>query len=203
MRLKESDLGRRVVACAKARIAPVAYKSLIELLKKASRKLKAYNRLETRYRKEGKDFPKPLGDIPARFLEREKRRRIFTSADECSLKDNSFDHEKEVRIVIILGEEACNERILELQEVIDKGPEHQEVIKTVLRSLGNIKTFQPPEREFIDCPENFIETVAIDPRCPAHKEKFIRNWFEGHGVEVVKSNCFGYLSKLFDVYPSR
>lgn len=202
MRLKESDSGKSIVICANARIAPVTYQSLTYLLKKVSRRFKAYSRLGTRYQKEGKDFPSRPGKIPALFFEREKHRRIFTSGDACLLKDISFDHEKEIRIVIRLGEETCHEQTLKLKEFIDPSHPYHILIKGDLNLFGNIKTANVPKKEFISCPDDFIEAVTIDPRCPAHKEAFMRNWFEGHGIQVIKSDCFGYLPKMFHVYPS-
>jgi len=202
-KLERQDINRNIALCAEAHITPVTYRPLVELLSKTSRRLKAYRRLEHRYINEGKTFPTLHTDIPANYYKRKMQRRIITSARSCSLKDHSFEHEKEVRVTIRLGETKCDARLLELKASIGISDEHNDDVKSILSCLSNIKTVHIPEKEYIECPNNLIETVAIDPRCPPHKEAFMRRWFEEHGIAVVKSHCFGYLPTLFDVYPSR
>jgi len=49
----------------------------------------------------------------------------------------------------------------------------------------------------------FVTEVTIDPRCPQHKEQFMRNYFEDLGIRVVESNCFGHAAGHFVVTPRR
>lgn len=202
LRLREEDLNKSVVVCVEARIAPVDYKSLDVLSSRVQRRLKAFRRIKDRYLREGKELPKP-GSIPPKYFERKKQRQIIKSLKMFSLKDNSFEHEKEVRIVVRLGEEPCDEELLALQGFIETEHPYHSLIKSDLALFGSVKNCNLQEKEFVNCPNDFIENIAIDPRCPAHKEDFMRNWFQDHGIKVVKSNCFGYIPDSFDVFPSK
>lgn len=60
---------------------------------------------------------------------------------------------------------------------------------------------QTPEREFIDCPTDPMQTIAVNPRCPPHEAHFISAWFRKRGIRVINSTCFGYLPDSFSAFP--
>jgi hypothetical protein len=200
--LTENELGDRKIISVEGRIAPVTYASLQELTKKASRRLKAYRRIDERYKRKGIEKPK-LDKIDKRYFERQQQRRLKELSLTCNLKDNSFKHEDEVRLAIRLAETVCDKHILELKGIYDPAHKHHITLKDDLRleEYGLNETM--PERELIDCPDDLIKSVAIDPRCPQHKAEFIRGWFQEKNIPVVDSTCFGYIADSFHVYPDK
>ena len=69
-----------------------------------------------------------------------------------------------------------------------------------MQQFGEVTSLHTPEFDFAPCPADFIESVAIDPRCPPHKSDFMRRWFEQRGIRVVQSKCFGYLADDLDLF---
>jgi hypothetical protein len=201
-RISETELGKRVVVAIAGRIAPVTYVSLAQIAAKASRRAKARIALSNRYRKKGQPMP-TINYSDSSYWQRDQQRRFVELQASCSLKDISFQHEQEIRLTVRLGEEQCTPSVLKEQEYLDPSHPHRATLKFLLSTWGFISQIEIPEREFVLCPEDLIESVALDPRCPPHKAAFIRNWFEGHGVNVVQSTCFGYLPASFDVFPDK
>lgn len=199
-RLTDSDLGNRVVVAVDGHIAPVNYTSLSGIARRVTRRVKAYRRLTSRYAEQGKLQPKPTQIDPS-FYKREEQRRLTDLRATCRLKDISFQHEAEVRLSIRLGEEVCTSQILENRGRLDPSHKYHVVLKDQLRAWSFISSIALPPREFAPCAVDLIDTVAIDPRCPAHKATFIRNWFVEHGITVVESESFGYLPDSLEVYP--
>lgn len=201
-RINETDLGKRIVVAISGRLAPVTYVSLAQIAAKVTRRAKARVALSDRYRKKGQPMP-TISYSDSNYWQREQQRRFVELQNSCSLKDVSFQHEQEIRLTVRLGEEHCRPSVLKDQELLDPLHPHRAALKSMLGSWGFVLEVEIPEREFVTCPEDLIESVALDPRCPPHKAAFIRNWFEGYGVPVVQSTCFGYLPNSFDVFPEK
>jgi hypothetical protein len=201
-RLAASDLGNRVVVAVEGHIAPVQYTDLSWIARKVTRRVKAHRRLALRYTKQGKPLPQ-LNQIDPRFYEREQQRRLTDTKTTCRLKDISFQHEAEVRLSVRLGEEVCSPDMLKDRILLDPSHQYHMAMKDRLRAWGFVSSAPLPSREFAPYEGDLIDTVAIDPRCPDHKATFIRQWFMDHGIPVVESKSFGYLSDSFDVYPER
>jgi hypothetical protein len=200
-RLENKDIDRRVVVATSAKITPVIYDELARITKRVSRRREAMRRIEERYSAKGKKLPK-IGEVNPRYFVREEQRRLNVRSS-CVLKDKSFEHENEVRLIVGLGEETCTERVLEEQALWDPNHEYHRIAQEFLKYWGFVSTAKLPEREFAPCQQDLVESVAIDPRCPLHKAEFMRNWFELNGINVVDSKCFGYLPSSFQVFPPR
>ena len=119
----------------------------------------------------------------------------------CNLKDSSFDHEAEIRLAVRLGQASLYERLLQSKNFMDKNHEYHNTFIFDIEAFSLLNQDLTPPREFITCPEDLIESVAIDPRCPIHKADFMRQWFKSHNIKVVTSSCFGYLPDTFNTYP--
>lgn len=197
-RLAESDIDKRVVASMSGRIASVTYASLMGILHQVSRRKKAYSRLTARYAQKNQPLPRFM-DVDPRYWQREQQRKLIELRETCNLKDLSFQYEEEVRLSVRLGEEICLKRMFD--EIAYLDPTHQYHSISTLSSWGLVKSASIPEREFVICPANLVETVALDPRCSPHKTSFIRDWFQNHNVPIVESNCFGYIPNSFSTYP--
>ena len=200
--LTESNLGQRVVISTEGRIAPVTYASLAGISKRISLRVKAHARLVDRYARNNRKMP-DLMDVDPRYYQREEQRRFVELQTTFNLKDSSFQHEAEVRLVVRLGEETCSKAVLEERALLNPGHQYHSIMKENLRAWGSVTNVMLPERDFVSCPANLIESVAVDPRCPPHKAEFIRDWFERGGVSIVESDCFGYIPDSFSVYPDR
>lgn len=201
-RLNETDLGKRVVVAIAGRLAPVTYVSLAQIAARVSRRARARIALTNRYQKKGQSMP-TANFSDSTYWQREQQRRFVELQTSCSLKDISFQHEAEIRLTVRLGEENCRPSVFEEQKLLDTAHPHRTVLKTMLNLWGFVREIEIPEREFVPCAKDLIESVALDPRCPLHKAAFMRSWFERHGIPVVQSTCFGYLPASFDVFPDK
>lgn len=201
-RIKEADLDKRVVVAVSGRIAPVTYVSLSQIAGRVTRRAKARIKLSHRYKSKGLPMP-PINWVDQKYWQREQQRSFVELQTSCRLKDASFQHEAEIRLSVRLGEEYCRPGVFQEQALLDPSHPHSSALKSLLNSWSFVSQDSVPEREFVTCPNDFIESVAIDPRCPPHKAAFIRNWLEEHGVPVVQSTCFGYLPSSFDVFPKK
>lgn len=200
--LTESNLDQRVVVSVEGRIAPVTYASLAGISKHISLRVKAHARLVERYARNNRKMP-DLMDVDPRYYQREKQRRLIELETTFNLKDSSFKHEAEVRLAVRLGEENCSKVVLEERVMLNPNHQYHSIGKEILRAWGYVTSDALPEREFVSCPADLIESVAVDPRCPPHKAEFIREWFEKGGVSIVQSECFGYIPDSFSVYPDK
>lgn len=198
-RFRTEDLGGLVIASLLGRIAPVQYRSLKTVTKVVTRRAKAHQRIAARYKRKGIDLP--LFNLES--LVREQRRRLPELRESGYLKDDSFKHEEEIRVLVRLGQELCTEHTLGLADLFEQSDEHRKYLKDRMSVWSYLEATDVPERAFVDCADDFVETVAIDPRCPPHKAAFMRKWFETNGIRVEESNCFGYLPSGFDVFPDR
>jgi len=142
-----------------------------------------------------------LTEVDPRYFQRDQQRRFAELRTTCRLKDASFRHEAEVRLFVRLGEEACTPHVLETRALLDPNHQYHSLLGENLRFWGFISSASVPLREFAPCPDDLVQTVALDPRCPKHKATFMREWFADHGIPVVESECFGYLPDSFEVYP--
>lgn len=199
-RLTTNDLGSPVLVSVEARVEPVTYADISLISSRVSRRAMARQRLYARYKRKGLNVP-AINEVDPRYWQREEQRRFSELSTTCRLKDSSFNHEAEVRLNVRIGEMSCSQSILDTQALLD--PDHQghAILKDVLKVWGWVRNASIPEREFINCPLDLIENVAIDPRCPAHKAAFIRTWFKEHGIPIVKSTSFGCLPDSFTAFP--
>lgn len=212
-RIKESDLGKRVVVAVAGRIAPVTYVSLSQIASRVTRRAKARIKLSNSYKSKGQSMP-AINFTDPKYWQREQQRKFVELQTSCSLKDVSFQHESEVRLSVRIGEEYCRESVFRLHKILNElqlpdssDPYRSALYRTALKSdlnyWGFVKQPDVPAREFVTCPADLIDSVAIDPRCPPHKAAFMQAWFEQHGVSVVQSTCFGYLPASFSVFPNK
>ena len=198
--LSENDIGRTLIGSTRGKIIPVRYISLAELSKKIQRRAKALTKIDNYYEKMGVDTPlfgKSSSALDRRLNQGDQLKEIG------SLKDLSLKHEEEIRLIVRLGEEVCTKYICEHSLLANPDHEYHKAYNFYMEAWGNVKNSQIPEREFIECSSDFIETVAIDPRCPKHKFDFMAEWFNAHKIKMVKSECFGYLPDHFEVFPSK
>lgn len=194
------DEGTCKMVAVAGKIKTVDYSSLGEITKRVSRRLKAQNRILERYKRKGlkRPFVTEMGE---NYFKRKQKRKLRELNETCNLKDISFKHEDEVRLSVQFGETKSIGLILRGQPYYFSSGIEKKVVDDNLQSLSFLQENKIPKRNFLDCPEDLIESVAIDPRCPQHKKEFISNWFNNKGIEVVESSCFGYIANKFDIFP--
>lgn len=194
------------VVSVNAHISPVKYVHLNNLLKRISTRAKAGKRLRERLDLRG-ESPKMLTPEQSTKSHESYKRKFPEFVDwgreYCLLKDISFNHEDEIRLSVRLGEEMYN-----LSDDCQRGRDlklkwNPKMINFMLDCFLFITKSGIPVRETVNCPTDFIESVALDPRCPDYKMKFMEDWFLSRNVPIVQSDCFGYLPKAFDVFPNR
>lgn len=118
-----------------------------------------------------------------------------------ALKDESFAHEDEVRVAVRLGEIICDSNALESAAHRDPAHQYHAIFKSDMGTWPSVGRDSVPSRDFVRCPDDFVEAVALDPRCPPHKASFIWKWFESRGIVIEQSRCFGYVPSSFNVFP--
>nr|WP_324259520.1 hypothetical protein [Cellvibrio fontiphilus] len=200
-RFTQDDIGKPITIACNARIAPVVYASLHKISALVARRSKAAKIAYERYEKKNGCPPPIFHESTTNYWNRENQREFKELRMTCNLKDRSFEHEAEVRVAVRLGREPLRKRFID--EIECMNPEH-EFHKPFLRTLSYFSLLNEkctPEREFVDCHDNFIDSVAIDPRCPNHKANFMIDWFKSHNIKIVESTCFGYLPDTFESYP--
>ena len=121
-RFDRDDLGSYVVAAMHGRIAPVQYESLAAISRKVSRKAEAHRRIELRYKRLNLELPRGVFRGKESML-REHERSISALNGTCYLKDTSFKHEEEIRVVVRIGMAPCNEKTLEMKDY--SAPDHK------------------------------------------------------------------------------
>jgi hypothetical protein len=93
--------------------------------------------------------------------------------------------------------------LLDWREYLDTNHQYHSLLKQGMTIWGLVLNTQIPKYDFATCPSDFIESIAIDPRCPPHKKQFMREWFTSNGISVVESRCFGYIPAALEIFPNR
>lgn len=200
-RLTEDNIDTRVTIACDARIAPVVYAHLHKISASASRRSKAVTKAYQRYVKKNGNPPPPFYEVSTNYWKREKQRQFKEIRMTCNLKDKSFEHEAEIRVALRLGRDTLFKNTYDSKEFMHPDHEHHRTFIANIEAFALINEECVPPREFIDCPDDFIDSIAIDPRCPIHKATFMKDWFEPQNVKIVKSSCFGYLADTFEAFP--
>jgi hypothetical protein len=200
-RLSRADLDNDLLVAVSGRLGRVRYESLPQLSQRVHRRVNAYGRIVERYQRSGKQLPK-INEVSERYCPREEKRELTRDFQTCNLKDTSFRHEHEVRATVRFGEERCDQKMLdELKPLVEPSNNHHRIAKTRLSSWDWVRSeFEP--YVFSNCPDGFVDSVALDQRCPIHRKNFMAAWFEQHDVRVEESYCFGYVPARFTLFPS-
>jgi hypothetical protein len=185
-------------------ITPVRYEDLNNICAKITRRFRAYKQLQNRFiRIERFD----LLYFNRRNIVRERAREIAPLKTRCCLKDISFEHEKEVRVIVRLGDTWLVDALIEEHGLKDPSQTNHRLrsggLLEFLQYLDEVQHTTLPKREFVKTTERLVNSVAIDPRCPEHKAAFIRNWLNDQNVPVVKSKCFGFVPDLLEIFPEQ
>ena len=99
-----------------------------------------------------------------------------------TLKDEAFKHEGEVRGIVTCGVAT---------------PSGSSVPFT------NSAPWLNGNHVYVDIPDDFVESVAIDPRCPPYKREVIENYLRDHDLSLARSRAFGYLPDELDFVAPR
>jgi hypothetical protein len=94
-----------------------------------------------------------------------------------TLKDKAFIHEGEIRGIVICGLAAPSE---------SKAP------------FTDSAPWLDGDHVYVDIPDDFVESVAIDPRCPRYKREIIEGYLRDHNISIALSRAFGYLPDELD-----
>lgn len=200
-RLTSEDIGKKTTIACNARITPVIYAPLQKISATLARRSKATKIAYQRYVKKNGCPPPVLYDPNTNTKKREEQRLFKELRMTCNLKDKSFEHEAEVRVAVRLGRAPLLKVIFESKEKMNPEHESHSSFLSLLNSFPLLNEECIPHREFIGCHDNFIDSVAIDPRCQKHKANFMIDWFKNHNIKIVESTCFGYLPDTFESYP--
>jgi len=147
---------------------------------------------------------------------REQKRAIQYRFEALEHKDQSFAHEAEVRLILNFTPfnvdtlKIARKDMAEMRSRPETDFNHPEYDRGMLlygrailreeawkRSLSCLPSISLP------LPAGFIQEVTIDPRCPSHKQRIMRDYFQARGVPVVDSSCFGHVGRRIVVSARR
>ena len=190
-------------------LLPVRYITLESLLKRIDRRRKAYDHLDSLGRiqeKKGTDWLRGNRDM---------QRANEYKYSPFSLKDSSFSHEREVRAIITAG---CFDNAI-LRAAIESDQSYSIILNDTadackrdgallgichkIQELSDKKGLGLPDSFKLEVGTDFIKSVTIDPRCPPHKEAFMRDFFTNQGITIRESRCFGHAAKGASLIPRR
>ncbi|GAB3387199.1 DUF2971 domain-containing protein [Massilia agri] len=198
-RVSSEKLNQLVTVATHARMQKVLYRPLVTLSDRIQRRVRAYRKIKAQ-QKPRETLAEIFSAANLRYFQREEKRRIFLQRSPFLFKDESFQHEEEVRLVVKIGETVWTKELQEEQTCFSPGHEYFDAAKMSLTFWGEVRSTPLPSREYASC-GNLVKSVAIDPRCPPHKAKFMRQWFLENGIPVAESTCFGYLPSRFEEFP--
>lgn len=99
--------------------------------------------------------------------------------ESFTLKDEAYIHEQEIRGIVTCG------------SVIPSG-------STGPYSFTDSAPWLDRDHVYVDIRDDFIDSVAIDPRCPKDKRKIIEGYLHDHNISLSLSRAFGYLPDELD-----
>ena len=104
----------------------------------------------------------------------QKRKESF---EFLTIKDEAFIHESEIRGIVTCRLAASSESKVPFT---DSAP------------------WLDSDHVYVNIPDNFVESVAIDPRCPRYKREIIEGYLCDHNISLAQSRAFGYLPDELD-----
>ena len=99
--------------------------------------------------------------------------------ESFTLKDEAYIHEQEIRGIVTCG------------SAIPSG-------STSPYKFTDSAPWLDGDHVYVDIRDDFIDSVAIDPRCPKDKRKIIEDYLRDHNIALSLSRAFGYLPGELD-----
>ena len=199
------DNNQHGLAVMRVELMPVAYISLIELGRRIDRRRRAFEYLEARG---------VISEMTS--LNATSRRDLQRSGDyhfsSFSLKDASFSHEREVRL-IVTATPVTGDMKLEARDFMVKFERESAVsdeayynaqiayARALAQEESIAQGLQAPALLDLQVDSGFITKATIDPRCLSHKRDFMERFLESQKVTQGHSHCFGHVAKSFPVVP--
>lgn len=155
-----------------------------------------FTKLRDQIRQKYKEFEKQYsekfnalsGQIPNEEFEWDYREHVANKILDAKkngllLKDRAYMHEHEVRAVVQVARmgPASWEKYV-------KAPSPQRFFMAPYESASQ-NTLDPAI--FLDVPDDFIEEVCVDPRCPAHVVEVYKDILSPFGLNFALSEAFG------------
>lgn len=191
----------------RSQISTVSYDDLKEMGKKIDRRRRAYDKIEAA----GMIRPPDFSSSASHRDHARSRQYQFTG---LALKDASFAHEAEVRLILTYAPYtpetlaiASNDlkRMAERDDTDANDPGYERSMLLYARAILREEALKLrlPCKDSIALPlfPRFISEVTIDPRCSAHKRRFMESYFKNLGVQIAESTCFGHAANHFSVKP--
>lgn len=200
--LDKVHIGRSVTLCTRTQISAVDYRPLTTLRLRAEKLARAYDRLYARYQRNGRRRPFVTEMTRSQMIRYHARSATLRFAP-FSLKDTSFEHEAEVRVLFQFGTETVTARELECLSYTGGDDAERSAIRETLGSWGSASADVLPTHEWLPLPTSAIRSVALDPRMPEHRAAFWADWCCTRAVPTRVSNTFGYVLDALSVFPTR
>jgi hypothetical protein len=192
-----------------SKIVSVNYENWESIARSIDRRRRAYDKLEATGR-----IPKN----PDHFSRgpRQSKREIQYLFEALKHKDQSFSHEAEVRLIMNFTPfnsdtlRIANSDMAEMRSRPDTNtshPNHNRAMllygRAILREEAWKRSLSCTPHISLPLPTGFILGVTIDPRCPSHKQRFMKDYFQAHGIPVSDSSSFGHVAQRIVVSARR
>ena len=187
--------GDTICYCVDGEIHDINYRDLITVTQQIKRRVKARKRLEVRFMRNGED-PKKLGDPMSASSKNMKDRFVdgLSLSELRHVKDVSFKHEEEIRVHIPIIKHELDQHFLDTIRPSDGAVKRNNEFSCINKEI--------PDRIFVKTPNEFVVSVAIDPRAPEYKRLFIEKYFRDLGISIKQSSCFKSAVSYIDLYPA-
>lgn len=179
---------------SKVTLRQVHYHSLAKLRSRINRFGKALDRLDARLARKD-EF---LMDRWRTAFHNNTQGRSFRLLSELTqepffTKDESYAHEKEVRATLELGRAQMTESALKsAKELLRQSPSTHHYLAVFFSQPAADLC---PKEIYLKVPNDFVESVRIDPRSSAHKRDFIERFASRNGIRTLEATAFGYLTR--------
>jgi hypothetical protein len=193
----------------RSKIAAIKYDDFSSVARTIDRRRRAYDKLDAAQKISHEAH---LGS-PSKA---ENRRAAQYRFETLEHKDSSFAHESEVRLILAIAPynedtlAVARSALADMSSRPDTDSTHSEYERGMLLYARAVLREEAWKRRLACRPSislplhaGFVTDVTIDPRCPPHKRRFMRSYFEDLGIHIVESRCFGHAADSFVVTPRR
>jgi hypothetical protein len=180
-----------------AEVLEVCYEDLRHLLSRLSRRTRLARRLV-------KDHEFRIDRHKGNRLESKWQKYLKPSF----LKDDTFAHEREIRISVRFGWETLMgsgkgfDQCVSVFHTARSGSiPHLDDLAMLVRAAGNAPEALMPTAYAAPLPAEFIQSACVDPRAAEYKRSFMEAEFRRRGVPVVRSSALDLAVEGLDTFP--
>lgn len=197
-RVLAAATGDTFIAPSRVDVGQVRYRSLVKLTQRIERTRRAVQRLDKWLERRGEFiYDRWRNALNRNSAGHTEQLAMMLSLRPFLFKDESYRHEHEVRGIIGLGEVEVTDNLKDGFRVLgDRSHARRNVLAM---AFSDHITSALPHALSIPIPGDFVESVRIDPRCPAYKREYMQRLLATHGIREVAATSFGYVADKIEI----